>query len=140
MDVKNPPLGIDSYAEWVAKEGIPIHEGVAIDCFAAEVSDWARYGAKGAALHLRGRGDFCNMFLLELPAAGSTSPQQHLYEELYYVLEGRGSTQLEFADGRRRSFEWGRHSLFAIPLNAKHRHFNASGSQRALLTTTTSLP
>jgi hypothetical protein len=31
-------------------------------------------------------------------------------------------------------------SLFAIPLNAKHRHFNASGQQRALLATTTNLP
>ena len=43
------------------------------------------------------------------------------------------STQLEFADGRKRSFEWGPRSFFAIPLNAKHRHFNGSGSQRALL-------
>ena len=34
----------------------------------------------------------------------------------------------------------GTHSLFAIPLNAKHRHFNASGSARALLVTTTNLP
>ena len=49
------------------------------------------------------------------------------------MLEGRGSTQLEFADGRKRSFEWGPRSFFAIPLNAKYRHFNASGTQRALL-------
>jgi mannose-6-phosphate isomerase-like protein (cupin superfamily) len=141
MDVKDKPrLGIDAYADWVAKEGIPIHEGVFLDLFATETAAWPRYGAKGAALHLRGRGDYCNMFLLELPAAGSTLPQRHLYEEVYYVLEGRGSTQLEFAGGERRSFEWGQHSLFAIPLNAKHRHFNASGTQRALLCTTTSLP
>ena len=80
------------------------------------------------------------MFVLELPAGGSTSPQRHVYEEIYYVLEGRGSTQLEFTDGRRRSFEWGPHSFFAIPLNAKHRHFNGSGTQRALMCTTTLLP
>ena len=66
-------------------------------------ADWPRYGVKGAAAHLRGRGDFCNMFVLELPAGSSTLPQRHLYEEIYYVLEGRGSTQLEFVDGRRRS-------------------------------------
>jgi mannose-6-phosphate isomerase-like protein (cupin superfamily) len=133
-------LGIDPYLDWVAREGIPIHEGIALDLFAAETSPWARYGAKGAAVHLRGRGDYCNMFILELPAAGSTLPQRHMYEDVYYVLDGRGSTQLELPDGRTRSFEWGPHSLFAIPLNAKHRHFNASGSQRALLCTTTSLP
>ena len=95
---------------------------------------------KGAALHFAGRGDFCNMFVLELPAGGSTLPQQHLYEEIYYVLEGRGSTQLEFADGRKRSFEWGPRSFFAIPLNAKYRHFNASGTQRALLVDDDLLP
>ncbi len=39
-----------------------------------------------------------------------------------------------------RSFEWGAKSLFAIPLNAKHRHFNASGTERALLVSTTNLP
>ena len=56
------------------------------------------------------------------------------------MLEGRGSTQLEFADGRKRSFEWGPRSFFAIPLNAKYRHFNGSGTQRALLVETTTLP
>jgi hypothetical protein len=80
------------------------------------------------------------MFVLEIPPGGSTIPQRHIYEEIYFVLEGRGSTQLEFADGTKRSFEWGPRSLFGIPLNAKHRHFNASGSERALLTTTTTLP
>jgi quercetin dioxygenase-like cupin family protein len=141
MDVKTPArLGLDPYLEWVANEGIPIHEGVFLDLFATETAPWPRYDAKGAALHLRGRGDYCNMFLLELAAGRSTSPQRHMYEDVYYVLEGRGSTQLEFAGGERRSFEWGPHSLFAIPLNAKHRHFNASGTQRALLCTTTSLP
>ena len=56
------------------------------------------------------------------------------------MLEGSGSTQLEFGAGRQRSFEWGPHSMFAIPLNAKHRHFNASGNSRALLASTTDLP
>ena len=135
-----PRYGIDSYLDWVQTEGIPIHEGIAIDLFEVQTGDWARYGAKGAVTHFTGRGDYCSMFVLEIGAGKSTSPQQHLYEEIFYVLEGRGSTQLEFADGRKRSFEWGPRSFFAIPLNAKHRHFNASGTQRALLCTTTTLP
>lgn len=105
-----------------------------------ETADWPRYGVKGAATHLDGRGDFCNMFLIEIPAGRSTLPQRHLYEEVIYVLEGRGSTQVEFEGGAKRSFEWGPNSLFAIPLNAKHRHFNASGTSRARLTSTTDLP
>jgi hypothetical protein len=132
--------GIDSYLEWVKKEGIPIHEDWGIDVFAVDKGDWPRYGVKGAALHCKGRGDFNNMFALELPPGKSTLPQRHMFEEVVCVLDGRGSTQLEFPDGRKRSFEWGPRSLFAIPLNVKYRHFNASGTQRALLNCTTNCP
>jgi quercetin dioxygenase-like cupin family protein len=137
---KKPRYGINSYLEWVEREGIPVSEGISLDLFEVPTADWPRYGAKGAIAHFRGSGDYCNMFVLEIAAGGSTSPQQHLYEEIFFVLEGRGSTQLEFADGHKRSFEWGPRSFFAIPLNAKYRHFNASGSQRTLLATTTTLP
>jgi mannose-6-phosphate isomerase-like protein (cupin superfamily) len=132
--------GVDSYLEWLAKEGLPVVEGYGIDLFEVEMKTWPRYGVKGAAVHLMGRGDFANMFLMELPPGGSTSPQRHLYEDVYYVLEGSGATQIELADGTRHNFEWGPKSLFAIPVNVKHRHFNASGRDRALLVTTTDLP
>lgn len=139
VDTK-PRYGIDAYNEWVVREALPVGTGLALDMFELETADWPRYGVKGAVAHFDGRGDYCNMFKYEIPAGKSTTPQRHLYEEVVYVLEGRGSTQLEFADGRRRSFEWGPRSLFAIPLNAKHRHFNASGTARALMISTTNLP
>ena len=139
-EATQPRYGVDPYLDWVRKEGLPIAEDYALDLFAVETAEWPRYGVKGAVAHLKGRGDFCNMFVLELPAGKSTTPQRHLYEDVYYVLEGRGSTQIEFEDGQKRSFEWGPKSLFSIPLNAKHRHFNGSGTERALLATTTNLP
>ena len=135
-----PRYGINSYLEWVEHEGIRVAQGISLDLFEVDTADWPRYGVKGAVCHFAGSGDYCNMFVLEIPAGASTSPQQHLYEEIYYVLDGRGSTQLEFADGRKRSFEWGPRSFFAIPLNAKYRHFNGSGRQRVLMATTTTLP
>ena len=134
-----PRYGIDPYLEWIAKEGLPVTEDFGIDLFAVDIAPWARYGVKGGAVHLNGRGDFANMFVLELPPSGSTTPQRHLYEDVYYVLEGHGSTQIEMPDGTTRSFEWGEKSLFAIPLNFKHRIFNATSS-RALIVTTTDLP
>ena len=139
-DLVTHRYGIDPYLDWVEKEGLPVAEDYGIDLFKVEMRHWDRVGVKGAAVHLKGRGDFCNMFLMELPPGGSTTPQRHLYEDVYYVLEGSGSTQIELADGSKRSFEWGPKSLFAIPLNAKHRHFNSSGRERALLVTTTDLP
>ena len=38
-------LGIDPYADWLQREGIPVHEGVALDLFAVETRTWPRYGA-----------------------------------------------------------------------------------------------
>jgi mannose-6-phosphate isomerase-like protein (cupin superfamily) len=132
--------GINSYLEWLEKEGLPVSYGVSLNLFEVPLADWPRAGVKGAAAHFKGGGDYCNMFVFELPPGGSTTPQQHLYEEVYFILEGRGNTQVELADGRKHSFEWGPRSLFAIPLNAKYRHFNASGRERALMVATTNLP
>jgi quercetin dioxygenase-like cupin family protein len=139
-EATQPRYGVDPYLDWVKKEGLPVAEDYGIDLFKVETADWPRYGVKGAAVHLKGRGDFSNMFLFELAPGKSTIPQRHLYEDVYYVLEGSGSTQIEFDDGQKRSFEWGPKSLFSIPLNAKHRHFNASGTERALLVATTNMP
>jgi quercetin dioxygenase-like cupin family protein len=141
MDAQTKPrYGVDPYLEWVKAEGLPVAEDYGIDLFQVETAAWPRFGVKGAACHLRGRGDFANMFLLDIPPGGATTPQRHLYEEVVYILEGTGSTQLDFGDGRKRSFEWGPRSMFAIPLNAKYRHFNGSGRNRALMVSTTDLP
>jgi quercetin dioxygenase-like cupin family protein len=135
-----PRYGIDPYLEWTEKEGLAVTEDYGIDLFKVETTTWPRYDVKAAAVHLKGRGDFANMFLFDIAPGRSTAPQRHLYEEVIYVLEGSGSSQLEFSDGRRKSFEWGPKSLFAIPLNAKHRHFNGSGRERTLIVSTTDLP
>ena len=124
-----PRIRVDSYLSWIKKEGVAVVEDYGIDLFSVQTQPWARYGMKGAACHCKGRGDFGSMFLFEIAPGGSSAPLRHLYEEVIYVLEGTGSTQLEFADGTKRSFEWGPRSMFAIPLNAKHRHFNGSGQQ-----------
>ncbi len=87
----NSRYGVDPYLDWVAKEGIKVTEDYGIDLFTVETSPWPRFGVKGAAVHLIGRGDFTNMFLLDIPPGGSTTPQRHLYEDVYYVLEGTGS-------------------------------------------------
>src|SRR6202171_3446333 len=98
------------------------------------------YDVGAAAVHLKGRGDFLCMFVFDIAPSSATTPQRHLYEEVFYVLDGRGSTTIETADGRKHSFEWGPKSLFAIPLNARYRLFNGSGSQGARLVSTTNLP
>jgi quercetin dioxygenase-like cupin family protein len=132
--------GIDSYRTWLEAEGLNVVEGLAIDCASVETKLWPRAGVGAAALHLQGRGDFCNMFLLDIPPGKSMSPQRHVYEEVVYVLEGVGSSEIELPSGERLHFEWSANSLFAIPLNAKYCHFNGSGRERVVLVVTTNLP
>ena len=137
---ESPRVGVDAYLEWLQREGIPVTQDFGVDLLRVPTARWDRYAVDAAAVHLKGRGDFLNMFVFDIPASGATSPQRHLYEEVFYVLEGRGSTTIEAAGGRKHSFEWGPRSLFAIPLNASYRLFNGSGAERARLVSTTNLP
>ena len=118
----------DSYMEWAVAQGVPIVTDFGIDIRKAPVAYWARYGMSGALCHLRGRDDFISIFAFEIPPAGKSAPIHHIYEEVIYVISGYGSTTVTMEDGRRHSFEWGPKSLFSIPLNATHQHFNNSGS------------
>ncbi|MFM1815237.1 MAG: hypothetical protein RLZ98_1932 [Pseudomonadota bacterium] len=129
---------LEPYLDWAEGEGVPIHEDFAIDMLAIEAKPWARFGTNGAICHLKGRDDFLTTFLFELPPGGSSAPASHIYEEVYYVLSGHGSTTVEI-NGHTHSFEWGPKSLFAIPLNAKYRHFNGAGSEPARLAATNNL-
>lgn len=133
-------MGIDCYLDWVEREGLPVTEGFAVDMHAVETVPWPRYDVRGAVVHTDGRGDFVNMFVFELPPGRATAPQKHLYEEVFYVLSGHGSTQVFTESGQRHSFEWGPRSMFSIPLNMRYRLFNGDGSTTARLCSTTTLP
>jgi hypothetical protein len=131
---------IDPHRDFIESEGIPIVEDFGIDLLSVEVRPWPRLGARGAYTLLRGRGDFLDTYVLEIPPGGETEPQRHLFEEVVYVLGGSGSTSIALPGGEARSFEWGPRSLFALPLNASYRHFNGSGARPARLVATTNLP
>lgn len=118
---------VDPYQEWAKGEGVPIHTGAAVDLLAAETKPWPRFGVNGATCHLDGRDDFLAVFLLEIAPNANSAPQRHLYEEISYVLSGRGVTEFELG-GRRHSIEWGPRSLFAVPMNARYRHSNTSAA------------
>jgi len=129
----------DPYGSWAAGEGVPVVEDFGIDLLAAPTAPWPRLGCDGAIAHLKGRGDFVAVFVIDLPPGAKAAPQRHLYEEVVYVLAGHGSTVIETEQGKH-SFEWGPKSLFALPLNARYQHFNGSGRERVRLASTNNLP
>jgi mannose-6-phosphate isomerase-like protein (cupin superfamily) len=123
---------VDPYENWAKGEGVPIHSGTAIDLLQAEVNPWARFGLNGAFCHLDERDDFLTIFLIELPPNSGSPPQQHLYEEVCYVLAGSGSTEFQAPDGHTQVIEWGPRSVFAVPMNAHYRHSNTSAAPARL--------
>ena len=136
----SPKFLLDPYLDWSKKEGIPIHEDFGVDLLTAETKPWARLGdgCHGAFVHLKGRGDWMTVFLMDIQPGAKSSPQQHIYDEVFYVLSGHGNMVVEI-DGRRHSFEWGPRSMFAPPLNAKYQIFNGSGQEPARLASSNDL-
>ncbi|MGE5539482.1 MAG: ethanolamine ammonia lyase-activating protein [Gemmatimonas sp.] len=136
MDVttatKAAPERYDTYKRWQAAQNIPIVTGFFIDEInTVELSPWDLKGVPAAFVNLDGAGEVCDAQICEIPPAGKTKPQKHLYEEMVYVARGHGATSVWQKDGRKHTFEWGPGSLFAIPLNARYQHFNSSGTEPA---------
>jgi hypothetical protein len=131
---------VDPYADWAAREGIPVHLDFGHDLLVLETAPWPRYDARGCFAHTHGRGDFIGIYVLEVPPAGKTRPLRHLYEAVFYVLDGNGSTMVWMPNGEARSFEWGPKALFAIPLNCRYQIFNGTGTQPARLSCTNNAP
>jgi mannose-6-phosphate isomerase-like protein (cupin superfamily) len=131
---------VDPYLNWVKDEGIPVVEDFGVDIKKVETKPWARMGVPGCFVHLKGRGDFLAMYVIDIPKGGKTVPQKLMAEEVFYVIDGHGSTVVESYDGKKHQFEWGPRSLFAVPLNSRYQHFNGSGSDRARLYSCNDLP
>jgi mannose-6-phosphate isomerase-like protein (cupin superfamily) len=129
------------YEQWVASQGIPLVQGHYIaDLKTAPVEPWARRNAAGCFINHDASNTSNDCYLLELAPKQETPPQHQLYEEMIYVLKGRGATSVWYDESRASSFEWGPGSLFAIPLNAWHQHFNASATEPVRFIGVTSAP
>ncbi|HLY64801.1 MAG TPA: cupin domain-containing protein, partial [Chloroflexota bacterium] len=126
------PIGdyetVDHYLAWQKREGAPVVGGFYIsDLNTVELGRWERKGGKGAFVNLEGTGGVNDCHVVEIAPGGKSAPERHLYEEMVYVVSGRGATTIWYDAGRKQTFEWNRGSLFAIPINANYQMFNGSG-------------
>jgi oxalate decarboxylase/phosphoglucose isomerase-like protein (cupin superfamily) len=129
------------YTRWVRGEGLDITSSFYVqNLHTVELRPWARRGGRGVFLNHDASRTSNDCYVCEIPPGKELAPQHQLYEEMIYVLDGRGSTAVWNEAGRRISFEWKAGAIFAIPLNAWHQHFNGSGTEPARYVAVTNAP
>ncbi len=104
------------YENYMEEQNLPIHRGTVgfYDIRDLTLASWQRMGAQGAFIELNGCGGLQGMYVIEVPSAGVITPEKHMYEEIFYVLEGRGTTEI-WSDGdanKKQTFEWQRAASF----------------------------
>lgn len=129
------------YLRWIHHEGLDIISAHYVpDLNTVDLKPWARRGGKGVYINHEASRTSNDCYVCEIPSGGKLAPQRQLFEEMTLVLDGHGSTTVWNDAGLKVSFEWGKGSLFAIPINAWHQHFNGSGSAPARFVSSTNLP
>jgi len=127
------------YDQFMESEGIPIYRELGMrDIRELPLEPWQRVGGRGSYIQLYGTEGKWGGYAVEVPAAGALRPEKHLFEKIFLVIEGRGSTEVWLDDdGPRQVFEWQKGSIFSIPMNAWHRIVNASNTPALLQAGTT---
>jgi len=129
------------YTRWVSAEGLDIISSFYVpNLHTVELKPWARRGGRGVFLNHDASRTSNDCYVCEIPPGKELAPQRQLYEEMILILDGRGSTSVWNDSGRRITFEWRAGSMFAIPLNAWHQHFNGSGVEPARYVAVTNAP
>ena len=120
------------YDNFMESEGIPVFRDIGVSKVQnLPLAPWKRTGGRGTYIQLYGTEGKWGCYVIEVPGAGALNPEKHLYEEIYFVVEGRGTTEVWLeGDNRRHVFEWQKGSLFSIPVNAMHRIVNARRPRR----------
>ncbi|MFI5024945.1 MAG: cupin domain-containing protein [Alphaproteobacteria bacterium] len=116
------------YLRWLRGEGLDIIGAHYVPSLrTVELRPWARRGGRAVFINHEASRTTNDCYVCEIPPGKCLAPHRQLYEEMVFVLDGRGSTTVWNDAGQRVTFEWKAGALFGIPLNACHQHFNGSG-------------
>ena len=137
------------FERWVQSENLQVITTHTVpDIFTEPLEEWKRIGCKGALLDLthdpvkdrmvNNQGSI--RYLVEIPPGGTFKAERHMYEEIFYVVAGRGAATIWYDGSPKQTFEWHEDSVFSIPLNAWHEIYNASGTEPVRLYAATNMP
>jgi gentisate 1,2-dioxygenase len=127
------------YRRWLKISKVPSVEGYSIlDARSQEVFPWPEIDGRGVYLNFSGNVHMDGV-IYEIPAGKSMAPRHNFYEQNVIGLVGRGYTI--FGSGpKANKVEWGEGSLFTVPLNVLHRHYNTDPAKPARLLAITTFP
>src|SRR5882724_287445 len=92
----------DQFLDW---EELPVIRNFVVgDIRKVEVTPWRRRGGLGCYIILGHPREAPNSaaYVCEIPPGESLNPQKQMFEEMIYVLKGRGATSVWLDDGRSR--------------------------------------
>jgi oxalate decarboxylase/phosphoglucose isomerase-like protein (cupin superfamily) len=129
------------YTRWLRDEGLEIIPALYVrNLRSVELKPWARRGGNAVFVNHDASRTSNDSYVMEIPPGKQLAPHRQLYEEMILILDGRGSSTVWNDEGKRITFEWGPGSLFAIPINTLHQHFNGSGREPARYIGVTNAP
>src|SRR5215471_4925930 len=123
-----------THDHWMDSLGIPIYTGYYIeDLRTLELGRWEERACDAAFIQLEGSQGVTETRVSEIPAREVLPPVRLAFDEVVYVVQGRGATTVWGSGGERKSFEWGENSMFLLPRHHFHQFSNTHGSRPARL-------
>jgi oxalate decarboxylase/phosphoglucose isomerase-like protein (cupin superfamily) len=123
-----------THDRWIDSLGLPIHSGYFIeDLRQIPLGRWEARGCDAAFIQLEGQQGITETRVSEIPAREVLPPVRLAFDEVVYVVQGRGATTIWDSSGARKSFEWGANSMCLLPRHHFHQFSNTHGSQPARL-------
>jgi len=135
-EFKKQPTPYDVFME---SEGVPVFRDIGINKVQnLPLFPWKRMGGRGHYIQLHGTETKWGCYVVEISPAGALNVEKHMYEEIFLVVDGRGTTEVwQEGETKKYVFEWQTGSMFSIPMNACHRLVNAASGGALLLAGTT---
>lgn len=105
------------FEKWLAEEGIPVLRGHAVaDLWQVSLTPWPRKGGSGAHILLKGSEGWISAYLCQIAPKNSLKPQQHLFEQQIFILQGQGETEIWNSQGSHQAIQWQKIAFHHLPL------------------------
>jgi quercetin dioxygenase-like cupin family protein len=128
----------DFYRQWLKGSRVPRVDVYSVwDARTQEVQPWPEIGGRGLYVNFTGNVHMDSV-IYEIPEGKALVARRHCYEQLLYVLRGKGHTLV--GDSRPQQVNWAEGSLFTVPINVTHRHVNGDATRPARLMAVTTFP